>query len=113
MDAIVDSMEKAYQEFVTAAAIVLETSEANGGKQVDGVDPSLGSFVRHLQLFKGTCDEAQEFVEYLKNSLECGKFPDNLSYSPEQVSDNDHSNSPIKADDDKTSKTCKYIKNLE
>ncbi|MCD9560538.1 hypothetical protein HAX54_019235 [Datura stramonium] len=49
MDGIVDSLEKAYKEFVTAAAIVLETKEANGGKKPeDGVDPSLESLREHL-----------------------------------------------------------------
>ncbi|CAN4092880.1 unnamed protein product [Withania somnifera] len=93
MDAIVNSLNKAYEELVTATTIVLETREANGGQKPEGVDPSVESFQQHLLLFKASCDEAQGFVEYLKHSLGCEKFSGNLSYFSEH------------ADEEKTSKT--------
>ncbi|KAK4357154.1 hypothetical protein RND71_022764 [Anisodus tanguticus] len=109
MDAIVDSIEKAYKEFVTAAAIVLEARETNGDQSTADVNSALANFHQRLVSFKASCDEAQEFVEYLKHSLGCNKFPGNLSYSQEQVFASDHNESliqcnlvPIKADDEKT-----------
>ncbi|XP_059318001.1 mediator of RNA polymerase II transcription subunit 32-like [Lycium ferocissimum] len=108
MDAIVDSIEKAYQEFVTAAAIVLETRETYGDQKTTDVDSAIKKLHERLVLFEASCDEAQGFVEYLKHSLGCNKFPGNLSNSQEQVFDDDHSDSliqcnpiPIKAADEK------------
>lgn len=59
MDVTVDSLDKAYEEFLTATAIVLKTRENNiGGKKLEGVDPYLESLQKRLLSFKATCDEA-------------------------------------------------------
>lgn len=103
MDGIVESLNKAYQEFITAAAIVLETRETHGDQKTAAMNSAIENFHQHLLLFKSTCDEAQGFVDYLKHSLGCEKFP---SYSPEHVSidsDNIQCNPiPMEADDEKT-----------
>ncbi|KAG5587906.1 hypothetical protein H5410_048340 [Solanum commersonii] len=96
MDAVVDTLDKKYDELLTALAIVLETRETNGGEKPEGVDPSLESFQKSLLSFQASCEEAQEFVETLKHSVGCEKYP-------EQVFDSD--SIPIKMDDEKTSKT--------
>lgn len=99
MDAIVDSIEKAYGEFLTATAILLETREANAGKKPDGVDPNLESLQKHLLSFRHTCDEAQVFVDKLKHSLGLEEFPANVPYSPELISDFDCDLIPVTTDD--------------
>uniref|UniRef100_A0A3Q7J2C1 Uncharacterized protein n=1 Tax=Solanum lycopersicum TaxID=4081 RepID=A0A3Q7J2C1_SOLLC len=93
MDAVVDTLDKKYDELLTALAIVLET---NGGEKPEGVDPSLESFKKSLLSFQAYCDEAHGFVETLKHNVGCEKFP-------ELVIDSD--SIPIKIDDEKTSKT--------
>ncbi|TMX00299.1 hypothetical protein EJD97_001053 [Solanum chilense] len=93
MDAVVDTLEKKYNEFLTSLAIVLET---NGGEKLEGVDSHLENFQKSFLSFQASCEEAQEFVESLKQSLGCEQFQ-------EQVFDSDSLSTMI--DDEKSSKT--------
>ncbi|KAK4732426.1 hypothetical protein R3W88_025414 [Solanum pinnatisectum] len=95
MNVVVDTLDKKYDELLTVLAIVLETRETNGGEKPEDVDLSLESFQKSLLSFQASCDEAQEFVETLKHSVGCEKFP-------EHVFDTD--SIPIKIDDEKMSK---------
>ncbi|GAA0167044.1 general transcription factor [Lithospermum erythrorhizon] len=59
MDNIVDSLNAAYQEFITAAASVMEAS----------TDAALENFKQKWELFRVCCDQAEEFVESVKQRI--------------------------------------------
>lgn len=69
MDSIVDSLNNAYQEFVVAAANVLEAKETSGGQKTTATDTALESFKQKWELFRVTCDQAEEFVESVKQRI--------------------------------------------
>ncbi|KAK9942440.1 hypothetical protein M0R45_008107 [Rubus argutus] len=69
MDNIVDSLNNAYQEFVVAAANVLEAKETSGAQKTTATDTALESFKQKWELFKVTCDQAEEFVESVKQRI--------------------------------------------
>ncbi|KAF6173443.1 hypothetical protein GIB67_027138 [Kingdonia uniflora] len=66
MDNTVDSLNNAYQEFVAAAAGVLETKEASGGQKTAATDAALMNFKQRWEMFRVACDQAEEFVESVK-----------------------------------------------
>ena len=69
MDNIVDSLNNAYQEFVVAAANVLEAKETSGAQKTTATDTALESFKQKWELFRVTCDQAEEFVESVKQRI--------------------------------------------
>lgn len=69
MEPIVDSLSAAYQEFVAAAAGVLEAKESSGGLKTPATDAALESFKQRWELFKVACDQAEEVVESLKQRI--------------------------------------------
>ncbi|XVE49410.1 hypothetical protein DITRI_Ditri01bG0080500 [Diplodiscus trichospermus] len=69
MDNIVDSLSNAYQEFVGAAANVLETKESSGGQKTAVTDAALENFKQKWELFRVACDQAEEFVESTKQRI--------------------------------------------
>ncbi|KAF5745698.1 putative MED32 [Tripterygium wilfordii] len=69
MDTIVDSLNNAYQEFVAAAANVLEIKEISGGQKTVVTDIALENFKQKWELFRVACDQAEEFVESLKQRI--------------------------------------------
>ncbi|KAF5751119.1 mediator of RNA polymerase II transcription subunit 32-like [Tripterygium wilfordii] len=69
MDNIVDSLTSAYQEFVAAAANVLEIKELSGGQKTVATDMALENFKQKWELFRVACDQAEEFVESLKQRI--------------------------------------------
>ncbi|KAJ7967347.1 Mediator of RNA polymerase II transcription subunit 32 [Quillaja saponaria] len=69
MDKIVDSLESAYNDYIAAAAIVLETKENSGGEKTATTDAALVNFKQKLEQFKVACDQAEEFVESTKQRL--------------------------------------------
>ncbi|XVF01446.1 hypothetical protein REPUB_Repub04eG0090000 [Reevesia pubescens] len=69
MDNIVDSLNNAYQEFVAAAANVLETKESSGAQKTAETDAALENFKHKWELFRMGCDQAEEFVESIKQRI--------------------------------------------
>lgn len=69
MEPIVDSLSAAYQDFVAAAAAVLEAKESSGGLKTPATDAALESFKQRWELFKVACDQAEELVESLKQRI--------------------------------------------
>ncbi|GMN55874.1 hypothetical protein TIFTF001_025000 [Ficus carica] len=69
MDNMVDSLNNAYQEFVAAAANVLEAKEASGGQKMVATDAALENFKQKWELFRVACDQAEEFVESVKQRI--------------------------------------------
>ncbi|KAK9108821.1 hypothetical protein Sjap_016881 [Stephania japonica] len=69
MDQTVDALNNAYQEFVAAAAAVLETKEGSIGQKTAATDAALENFKLRWELFKVACDQAEEFVESVKQRI--------------------------------------------
>ncbi|XP_043711566.1 mediator of RNA polymerase II transcription subunit 32-like [Telopea speciosissima] len=72
MDSTTDALAKAYQEFVAAAAGVLEANEANeasGGQKTVTTDAALENFKQRWELFRVVCDQAEKFVEFEKQRI--------------------------------------------
>ncbi|KAK3227127.1 hypothetical protein Dsin_006989 [Dipteronia sinensis] len=69
MDSIVDALNNAYKEFVVAAARVLEAKEFSGGQKTAGTDADLENFKQKWELFRVACDQAEEFVESVKQRI--------------------------------------------
>ncbi|CAH2038219.1 unnamed protein product, partial [Thlaspi arvense] len=69
MDNIVDSLNKAYEKFVLASANVLEAKESAGGQKASLTDAALENFKEKWELFRVACDQAEEFVESVKQRI--------------------------------------------
>ena len=69
MDNMVDSLNNAYQEFVAAAANVLEAKESSGAQKTAITDAALENFKQKWELFRVFCDQAEEFVESVKQRI--------------------------------------------
>ncbi|XP_050231915.1 mediator of RNA polymerase II transcription subunit 32 [Mercurialis annua] len=69
MDNLVDSLNNAYQEFVAAAATVLEVKEISGAEETPATDAALENFKQRWELFRVACDQAEEFVESVKQRI--------------------------------------------
>lgn len=69
MDNMVDSLNTAYQEFVAAAANVLEAKETSGAQKTVSTDAALENFKQKWELFRVACDQAEEFVESVKQRI--------------------------------------------
>ena len=70
MDNLVDSLNNAYQEFVAAAASVLESKESSyAAHKTAANDTALENFKQKWELFRVACDQAEEFVESVKQRI--------------------------------------------
>ncbi|OVA15482.1 hypothetical protein BVC80_9039g43 [Macleaya cordata] len=69
MDSTVDALSNAYQEFVVAAAGVVEAKEISGGLKTASTDAALENFKQRWELFRVACDQAEEFVESVKQRI--------------------------------------------
>lgn len=69
MDNLVDSLNKAYEEFVAAAANVLEAKQISEGQKTAATDAALENFKQRWELFRVACDQAEEFVESVKQRI--------------------------------------------
>lgn len=64
-----DALNNAYQEFVASAAGVLEAKELAGGQKTTATDAALEKFKQQWELFRVACDQAEEFVESVKQRI--------------------------------------------
>lgn len=69
MDNIVDSLNNAYHEFIAAMTSVLEAKETSGGQKTHATDMALENFKQRWELFRVACDQAEEFVESVKQRI--------------------------------------------
>ncbi|KAK4338212.1 hypothetical protein RND71_042699 [Anisodus tanguticus] len=69
MDSIVDALNSAYQDFVAAAAAVFESKESSTGQKTAATDAALDNFKQRWELFRVACDQAEEFVESVKQRI--------------------------------------------
>ncbi|XP_074320270.1 mediator of RNA polymerase II transcription subunit 32-like [Silene latifolia] len=69
MDSNVDALSNAYQDFIVAAAGVLEAKEASGSQKTALTDAALENFKQRWELFRVACDQAEEFVESVKQRI--------------------------------------------
>ncbi|KAG8371683.1 hypothetical protein BUALT_Bualt13G0113800 [Buddleja alternifolia] len=69
MDNLVDSLSSAYQDFISAAASALEAKEISGGQKTPATDAALENFKQRWELFRVACDQAEEFVESVKQRV--------------------------------------------
>lgn len=69
MDNSVDALTSAYQEFVAAACGVLEAKEASESQKTAATDAALENFKQRWELFRVACDQAEEFVESVKQRI--------------------------------------------
>ncbi|KAL2460164.1 Mediator of RNA polymerase II transcription subunit 32 [Abeliophyllum distichum] len=69
MDNVVDSLENAYQEFVNATTSFLQAKQMPGGEKSTANDATIENFTHRYELFKTACDQAEDFVNYAKQSI--------------------------------------------
>nr|POE96641.1 mediator of rna polymerase ii transcription subunit 32 [Quercus suber] len=82
MDNIVESLNNAYQDFVAAAANVLEAKEIAGAQKTTATDAALENFKQKWELFRVACDQAEEFVESVKQRIGSECLVDEATGSP-------------------------------
>eukprot|EP00249_Psilotum_nudum_P018998 c27056_g1_i1 orf=485-973(-) len=69
MEQIVQSLQNAYSALLSSAASVLETKEVADGQRTIRSDAALENFLQNWQLFHVACDQAQEFVESVRQRI--------------------------------------------
>ncbi|OIW14760.1 hypothetical protein TanjilG_05381 [Lupinus angustifolius] len=69
MEGVADSLNNAYQDFVSAAANVLQTKQNAGAQKTTATDAALENFKQKWESFKIVCDQAEEFVESMKQRI--------------------------------------------
>ncbi|CAN0840621.1 Mediator of RNA polymerase II transcription subunit 32 [Linum grandiflorum] len=70
MDDMAELLIKAYNEFITAAADVIETKELDSAQKTVSTDALLEKFKQKWELFRVACDQAEEIVESAKQRVE-------------------------------------------
>ncbi|KAG2703474.1 hypothetical protein I3843_06G130500 [Carya illinoinensis] len=73
MEKLVDSMNNAYEEFVTAASNVLEAKKISGGQKTVATNAALEIVEQKWESFRVACDHAEGFVESAKKMIEYDK----------------------------------------
>ncbi|XP_074577164.1 mediator of RNA polymerase II transcription subunit 32 [Curcuma longa] len=69
MERTVEELSAAYDEFVAAAASVLEAKDQSSGQKTPATDAALEAFKQRWELFRVACDQAEEFVESMKQRI--------------------------------------------
>ncbi|KAJ3673621.1 hypothetical protein LUZ60_005613 [Juncus effusus] len=70
MESTVESLNAAYQEFITAAAVVLESRlSPSAGEETPATGPALEAFKQRWELFRVACDQAEELVESVRQRI--------------------------------------------
>ncbi|KAK7257930.1 hypothetical protein RIF29_32262 [Crotalaria pallida] len=69
MENLADSLNKAYQDFISAAAVMLEAKARADGNKTADVDTALENVKEKWELFKVACDKAEEFVQSAKKRI--------------------------------------------
>ncbi|XP_010244290.1 PREDICTED: mediator of RNA polymerase II transcription subunit 32-like isoform X2 [Nelumbo nucifera] len=69
MDSMINSLNSAYQDFIAAAAGVLEAKDNSSGLRTATTDAALENFKQCWELFRVACDQVEEFVESVKQRI--------------------------------------------
>lgn len=69
MEATVDDLSAAYDEFVAAASAVVEARALSGGEKTAATDAALEAFKQRWELFRVACDHAEELVESIRQRI--------------------------------------------
>ncbi|KAL6659481.1 hypothetical protein ACP70R_003521 [Stipagrostis hirtigluma subsp. patula] len=75
MEATVDELSAAYDDFVAAAVAVLEARAqaqqpgSGGGEKTAATDAALEAFKQRWELFRVACDHAEELVESIRQRI--------------------------------------------
>ncbi|XP_066383857.1 mediator of RNA polymerase II transcription subunit 32-like [Miscanthus floridulus] len=70
MEATVDHLSAAYDDFMAAAAAVVEARAQSGGeKKTAATDAALEAFKQRWELFRVACDHAEELVESIRQRI--------------------------------------------
>ncbi|XP_006662028.1 mediator of RNA polymerase II transcription subunit 32 [Oryza brachyantha] len=69
MEATVEELSEAYQEFVASAAAVVEARGQSGGEKTAATDAALEAFKQRWELFRVACDHAEELVESIRQRI--------------------------------------------
>ncbi|RZR74329.1 hypothetical protein BHM03_00035458 [Ensete ventricosum] len=70
MDNIVESLSAAYDAFVLAAAkVVMEAKDQSDGQRTPSTGVALEAFKQQWEMFRVACDEAEAFVESMKQRI--------------------------------------------
>ncbi|URE39091.1 hypothetical protein MUK42_17410 [Musa troglodytarum] len=70
MESIVESLTAAYDAFVLAAAeAVMEAKEQSDGRTTPATGVALEAFKQQWEMFRVACDEAEAFIESMKQRI--------------------------------------------
>ncbi|KAI5067326.1 hypothetical protein GOP47_0017854 [Adiantum capillus-veneris] len=69
MEQTVQSLQNAFNLLLSSAATVLEAKEASDGLRTSRSDAALEAFIQNWQLFQVACDQAQEFIESIRQRI--------------------------------------------
>ncbi|KAF3779126.1 Mediator of RNA polymerase II transcription subunit 32 [Nymphaea thermarum] len=69
MESTMDALNEAFQEFIGSAAAVFETNDLSGGQKSTATDNALERFKHQWEIFRVSCDRAEEFVESAKQRI--------------------------------------------
>lgn len=89
MEQLVQSLQNAYTALLGSAASVLEAKEASEGLRTPRSDAALESFLQNSQLFQVACDQAQEFIESIRQRIGAECLVDEATGSPAARTGND------------------------
>lgn len=97
MDPIIDSIIAAYQDFMAAAADVLEARESSSCFKTPAMDVALESLKQRWEIFKVSCDQAEELFESLKKRVGSESIVDEATGSTSTYMSGSASIPPINA----------------
>ncbi|KAF8725564.1 hypothetical protein HU200_020098 [Digitaria exilis] len=69
MEATVDDLSAAYDDFMAAASAVVEARALSGGEKTPATDAALEAFKQRWELFRVACDHAEELVESIRQRI--------------------------------------------
>jgi hypothetical protein len=69
MESTIESLDAAYQDFISAAAGVLESRHSSGGADTPSTAGALEAFKQKWELFRVACDQAEELVESVRQRI--------------------------------------------
>lgn len=69
MESTIESLNAAYQDFISAATTVLELRHSSGGEDTPATATALEVFKQKWELFRVACDQAEELVESVRQRI--------------------------------------------
>jgi hypothetical protein len=69
MESTIESLNAAYQDFISAATDVLESRHSSGREDTPATAAALEAFKQKWELFRVTCDQAEELIESVRQRI--------------------------------------------